>query len=307
MTRLAILCPGQGGQQRAMFDRLTGADAADAVLAQAATVIGRDPRAWLQTASDADLFANRHAQPLLCSAMLATWAVLQPQLPAPVVFAGYSIGELAAYGCAGALDVTETLRLARERAACMDAASDGTTGLAAVLGVGRTRIDTLCREQGVEIAIINGPEHFILGGPTAQLDKVVVRVRRQAVAARRLPVAVPAHTTWLRGASATFGAVLGRSALAAPAMPVLAGISGAPVRDRASAIATLAAQLSMPVDWAACMRAAYEMGARVFLELGPGTALTRMVREQYADVAARSVDEFHSLQGVRDWVQQQLA
>jgi len=307
VTRLAILCPGQGAQQRAMFDRLAGEAAGEDALAQAATVFGEDPRAWIRTAANEAWFENRFAQPLLCSAMLATWAVLRPQLPAPVVFAGYSVGELAAYGCAGALNVAETLRLARERAACMDAASDRTMGLAAVLGVGRTRIDALCLEQGVEIAIINGPEHFVLGGPTAQLDKVVARVRRQAVTARRLPVAIPAHTSWLRAASATFSAVLGHSALAAPAVPVLAGISAAPVRDRVGAIAALAAQLSTRVDWAACMRAAYEMGARVFLELGPGTALTRMVREQYADVAARSVDEFHSLPGVRDWVQQQLA
>lgn len=308
MTRLAILCPGQGSQHRAMFDKLAGESAADAVLAQAGAVTGMNPRNWIQAAANEALFANRFAQPLLCSVMLATWAVLRPELPAPAVFAGYSAGELAAYGCAGALDVADTVRLAQERAACMDTASVGAAGLAAVLGLGRARIDALCREFGVEIAIVNGPDHFILGGPTAQLDPLLAQAGAQAaVSTRRLPVAVPAHTSRLRAASTTFRAALARSALTAPAAPVLAGISGAPVRDRDSAIATLAAQLSTTVDWAACMQAAYELGARVFLELGPGTALTRLVRERYADVAARSVDEFHSLQGARDWVRQQLA
>ena len=307
MTPFAILCPGQGGQHRAMFDRLAGESASDAVLAQAGAVTGMNPRSWIQTATDGALFANRFAQPLLCSVMLATWAALRPQLPAPVVFAGYSVGELAAYGCAGALSVAETVRLAQERAACMDTASDG-AGLVAVLGLGRSRIDALCREFGVEIAIVNGPDHFILGGPAARLDPMLAQAGAQAaVTTRRLPVAVPAHTSWLRAASATFRAALARSALTAPAAPVVAGISGAPVRDRDAAIATLAAQLSTTVDWAACMQATYEMGARVFLELGPGTALTRMLRERYPDVAARSVDEFHSLHGARDWVQQQLA
>ena len=307
MTRLAILCPGQGAQQRSMFDKLAGERAAEDALAQAATAFGQDPRTWLRTAADDAWFENRFAQPLLCSAILATWAVLRPQLPAPVVFAGYSVGELAAYGCAGALGVAETLRLAQERAACMDAASDGAAGLAAVLGLGRTRIDALCHEFNVEIAIINGPDHFILGGPAVRLDALLVQVGAQAVTVRRLPVAVAAHTSWLRAASATFAAILARSALTAPTLPVVAGISGAPVRDRATAITTQAAQLSTTVDWVACMQAAYEMGARVFLELGPGTALTRMLRESYPDVAARSVDEFHSLHGARDWVRQQLA
>jgi [acyl-carrier-protein] S-malonyltransferase len=308
VTRLAILCPGQGAQQRAMFDKLAGERAAEDALAQAGAAFGQDPRAWLRAAANDAWFENRFAQPLLCSAILATWAALRAQLPAPAVFAGYSVGELAAYGCAGALDVADTVRLARERAACMDAASDGGAGLVAVLGLNRKRVEALCGEHGVEIAIVNGPDHFILGGPTPQLDELLALVSAQAaVTVRRLPVAVPAHTSWLRAASATFVAALARSTLRAPAAPVVAGISGALVRDRTTAISTLSAQLSTTVDWAACMQAAYEMGARVFLELGPGTALTRLLRERYADVAARSVDEFHSLQGARDWVQQQLA
>jgi [acyl-carrier-protein] S-malonyltransferase len=308
VTRLAILCPGQGAQQRTMFDRLAGERPAEEAFAQAGTVFGQDPRAWLRTAANDAWFENRFAQPLLCTAMCATWAALRAQLPVPAVFAGYSVGELAAYGCAGALDVAETVRLAQERAACMDAASDGGAGLAAVLGLGRSRVDALCGEHGVEIAIINGPDHFILGGPIPRLDELLALVSAQAaVTVRRLPVTVPAHTSWLRAASATFVAALARSALRAPDTPVVAGISGALVRDRASAVATLSAQLSTTVDWVACMQAAYEMGARVFLELGPGTALTRLLREHYADVTARSIDEFHSLQGARDWVRQQLA
>ena len=92
-----------------------------------------------------------------------------------------------------------------------------------------------------------------------------------------------------------------------PAIPVLAGISGAPVRTRETAITTLATQLSSTLDWLACMHAAYEMGARVFLELGPGKALTRMLLDTHPNVAARSVDEFRSLDGVYYWVQQHLA
>jgi [acyl-carrier-protein] S-malonyltransferase len=307
MTRLAILCPGQGGQHRAMFDRVAAEPAAQTVLAEASTIVGMDVVDWTRAAANESLFVNRFAQPLLCGVMLATWEVLRPELPAPVVLAGYSVGELAAYGCAGALSAADTVALAQQRAACMDAAGDGPASLAAVLGLGRACVEARCREFGVEIAIVNGPDHFILGGPSERLEKMLTQVGTQAaVTTRRLPVAIPAHTSWLRVASVTFVTALARSALAAPAVPVLAGVSGAAVRDRDTAIATLSAQLSTTVDWSACMRAAYEMGARVFLELGPGTALTRLLRDQYSDVAARSVDEFHSLRGAGDWVRQQL-
>jgi [acyl-carrier-protein] S-malonyltransferase len=290
-----------------MFDKLTGMSAAEETLAQAAVVSGEDPRTWLRHAAPEALFDNRVAQPLLCTAMLATWAVLRGQLPAPRVFAGYSVGELAAYGCVGALDVAETLRLAHARAACMDAASNTAAGLAAVRGLNRTRIDALCHEHGVQIAIVNSPDHYVIGGAASGLDRLLAAARTQgAPTARRLPVTVAAHTPGLCAASAAFGEVLAHSALGMPAIPVLAGISGAPVGDRDTAIKMLAAQLSTTVDWAACMQAAYEMGARVFLELGPGAALTHMLRESHADVAARSVDEFRTLPGACDWVEQQL-
>ncbi|MDX1656074.1 MAG: malonate decarboxylase subunit epsilon, partial [Candidatus Competibacteraceae bacterium] len=88
--------------------------------------------------------------------------------------------------------------------------------------------------------------------------------------------------------------------------PVLAGIDGIPVRDRSTAVATLAKQLSSTIRWQACLNTAMEMGCRVFLELGPGTGLTAMVRELSAEVVARSMDEFRSLEGAVDWVNKRL-
>jgi [acyl-carrier-protein] S-malonyltransferase len=60
--------------------------------------------------------------------------------------------------------------------------------------------------------------------------------------------------------------------------------------------------LSQPVQWAACLDACVEAGVDVFLELGPGRALAEMAASAYPGVAARSVDEFKSLDGVRAWL-----
>ena len=305
MNGLAVLCSGQGGQTAAMFDKLAGDDAATRVLAQAQAVLGKDP----QSLAAGDVFVNRIAQPLVCTAALAAWAALGPRLPRPRLFAGYSVGELAAYGCAGALGIDETLRLAMARAACMDEASVGATGgLVAVRGLPRSRIDALCAELGAVVAISNGPEHFVLAAPVGVLEKIEPAAKAHgAVLARRLPVAVAAHTPWLKAAGAAFATALEQSALQDPPLPVLAGVSGVPVRNRAAAIATLSAQLSTPVDWAACMQAAWELGARVFLELGPGSALTRIARELLPQAEARALDDFRTLDGASEWVNGALA
>jgi len=50
------------------------------------------------------------------------------------------------------------------------------------------------------------------------------------------------------------------------------------------------------------MRQAYERGARVFLQLGPGNALARMVASDYPCCEVRAVEEFQSLDGAAGWV-----
>lgn len=304
--RLAVLCPGQGVQHSAMFAPLFRENAALPVFAQAQALLGLDISTQLASLPNARLFENAFAQPLLCTAALATWQCLRAHVPAPVLFAGYSIGELAAYGCAGALAVEDLLRLAQRRAALMDAAGAGATGLLAVRGFNRAQIDQLCRQYHVEIAIINSPNHFILGGALAALAAVEQAAAAQgARQVQRLPVAVAAHTSVLRPAGEAFVEALNASELSHPAVPVLAGVDGTAVRQRAAAITALSGQLYRPLRWLECMHSAVEMGAQVFLELGPGTSLTRMLLETYPNASARSVAEFRSLEGVIQWLEKQ--
>ncbi|MEB0233328.1 malonyl CoA-ACP transacylase, partial [Undibacterium sp. 10I3] len=61
-------------------------------------------------------------------------------------------------------------------------------------------------------------------------------------------------------------------------------------------------QLTQPIDWTACMDACVEQGITVVLELGPGAALSRMLRVRHPEIACRSVSEFRSLAGIRQWL-----
>ena len=89
-------------------------------------------------------------------------------------------------------------------------------------------------------------------------------------------------------------------------MPVIAGVDATLVATRARAIATLSAQISHTVEWAQCLETLHERGCRVFIELAPGRALSRMLRERFDDVEARSVDEFRELAGVARWATRRL-
>ncbi|HHA2819762.1 TPA: malonate decarboxylase subunit epsilon [Stenotrophomonas maltophilia] len=300
---LALLCPGQGAQHAAMFDRVRDLPAAYEVLETASAVLGRDVFA---AAADESRFDNALAQPLLCAASLAHWQGLRETVPAPVLVAGYSIGELAAHAIAGSVDAASCLALAARRAQLMDSASPTDAGLQAVLGLDRRSLQSLCDAQGAYVAIANGQDHFIVGGTHASLQGLADAARAQGADIRPLPVHVPAHTPLLAAAVAPFAAALDASALQAPRLPLLAGIDARPVRDRAAAVRTLSAQLAQTIEWAQVMRQAFERGARVFLQLGPGNALARMVAPSYPCCEVRAVEEFQSLDGASAWVRSAL-
>ena len=109
-NRVAILCSGQGGQHPAMFDLVANCREAEPIFAAAAGVLGKDPHRFVREAAPTDLFSDIHGQILCCTQALSVWAALGEVRPARVVIAGYSIGELAAWGCAEALDAPVTLR-----------------------------------------------------------------------------------------------------------------------------------------------------------------------------------------------------
>lgn len=288
--RLLLLCPGQGGQHAGMFDLARTHAGARDFLTRCA--LPGDPAAR---------FENRVAQPAIVAATLAMWLALKDALPAPALVAGYSVGELAAYGVAGALTVDDTVQLAGARALLMDDAARAVPqGLAAVGGVAVDQVRAL-----IDVAIVTGADSCIVGGPVALLDGLPAQLPMARI--QRLPVGIASHTAWMRAAQAPFAALLAEHPLAPWRCPVLAGVDATRVLRPGIAVDRLARQLTETIEWAACMDAAGEAGITVALELGPGAALARMMQARQPRIACRSVADFQTLDGITGWVARQMA
>lgn len=303
---LAILCSGQGGQTRDMFRTLEGEPAAASVFSAAtAHLADIDPRVWVRDADDSALYSNHTGQILCCTQALAMWAALRSGFPERIVLAGYSVGELAAWGCAGIFDPAQTLRLAARRAQLMDAASPPGSGLAGIVGLRRRKLDGLLEKRRVFVAIVNASDSFVIGGEGPDLDAAVAEARAQgATTARRLQVAVPSHTLLLDDAATAFAAVLADETKRpiAAGTRLLCGLDGGTVPDPARGVAQLAAQIRQTIDWSACLETLSELQVTAVLELGPGTALSRMAAAVMPDLRSRSTAEFHSIDGVSQWL-----
>ena len=151
----------------------------------------------------------------------------------------------------------------------------------------------------------------MVGGTWRALEAVILAA--QAAGARRtvrLPVPVASHTPLLMGASQRFRMALSRAKLPArvPAdVRLLSGIDGATVFDVTQGADKLARQIRQTIDWAACIESCQAAGVTKVVELGPGSALARLMREVMPEGDIHSLSEFHSLRGFERWLQSSRA
>ncbi len=304
MVRLAILCPGQGGQHPGMFDLALSDPATAAALAGwgVERAAGLAPQAL--PASPEALHDNRVAQPLVVAATLAMWHALRADLPTPALVAGYSIGELAAYGVAGALAPADVVGLAAQRAALMDACVEPGRphGMLAVSGLEEAALQALLPAGALHIAIDTGEASFIVAGLREALAELAATCQQRGVHATWLPVKVASHTPLMHAAAEQFQPLLDTAPWSEPACTLLSGTSADPVQQRSQALHALTEQIGTRIRWSACMDAIAEAGVTVALELGPGAALSRMLRDRHAQIEARSASEFRSLAGLSGWL-----
>lgn len=292
----ALLVPGQGSQHPDMLPWLDTHPAAQPALAAMAQAIGTD---WRTRLPDPDfLHANAVAQPLVTGTALAAWAVLQPLLPPPAAVAGYSVGELAAWACAGVFDTATALHLATQRAAAMDRAGAGAvTGLLSVSGLAMDQV-----ALPLACAIRLGPTHHIFAALRADLEAAEPQLTALGAQCTLLDVRVASHSAWMASATEDMAALLHTLPLAAPLCPVATNFGGSATRRVDVLRHSLAQQISHTVEWAACMEAVAERGVRCVLELGGGRALAKLWAQNHPGIPVRSLEDFRSPEAVAAWV-----
>ncbi|WP_225827638.1 type I polyketide synthase [Streptomyces naphthomycinicus] len=298
--RLALLFPGQGSQRTGMLADLLihlpelrhylhlGRAHADRLFPPAAFDDGARER------HRAALTDTRTAQPALGVTGLAAHAFLTSAGVHPDLAAGHSYGELVALAAAGALDPETLLELSAERAAAILAAAGDEPGTMAAVGAPAEAVADALRTAGAPESVVvanhNSPEQTVVSGPTADVDTAVRALRAAGLGARRIPVACAFHSPLVAAAGERFARVLADKRVRAPEFPVWSNRTATPYPADPDAVrAGLAAQIGAPVAFAAQIEAMYEAGARIFVEAGPGTVLTRLVGQILGDRPHRTV------------------
>lgn len=301
---LALLCSGQGHQSREMFRLLVAEPEVQPIFEAATAVLGIHPTDFCRTATEAALHANREGQILCVTRALAiARALFLAGAPSDTMVAGYSVGEMAAWGVAGIWSPMDTLKLVDQRARAMDVVSGPDDGLGYVRGLPMATVEQLAGRFGCAIAIVNPDLLFIVGGTRQSIDALCTAALEEgAVRAAPMAVHVASHTPRLAGAVAPFDKALASVVMNRPALRLMTATSATLVVDPERARRGLARQLAERIDWADMIEALAERGVTTIIELGPGRALAEMTALALPAVRVRAVDDFHSLTGIKAWL-----
>ncbi len=235
---------------------------------------------------EAELQQTHNTQPAILAHSAAVLAVAGDRLGPVAAAAGHSLGEYSAWLAAGSLDAPTAARLVRRRGELMYQAGQGRPGaMAAVLGLPTEAVASACRDasgpEAVAVAAnLNAPDQTVISGDPPAVEAAGAACRT-AGAKRVLPLKVSGafHSPLMAPAVDGLREALAAVPFAAARFPVVANASATPVRDPADAVRLLAEQLTAPVRWVECVRAAAALDpAARFVELGPGTVLAGLLK-----------------------------
>ena len=219
------------------------------------------------------------AQPAVGAACLAMLRLMRGLGCEPSLLGGHSFGELVALHAGGVFCARALAEIAIERGRLMKEAGALSSGAMAALRAGPADIESIIRQvPGVQAANWNGPAQTVIAGPAAAVEQAIDLAARSGIAGRLLPVSSAFHTPLVAGAHEPFGRVARRLLTQQPDRPVYSNLDAAPHPALPALIAArLAEHLASPVRFGEMIDAMHEGGARVFVEVGPGSILTPLV------------------------------
>lgn len=299
---IGLVFPGQGSQSVGMGKTLCDAHPAlKQVYAEASSVLGYDVAALCFEGPADRLNLTEYTQPALLVASIAALKALEPAAITPVAVAGHSLGEYSALVAAGGVSFRDAVGLVQKRGRYMaEAVPPGTGLVAALLGLTPEVVKEVCREASVAgvvaAANFNSPGQVVIAGEKAAVERAIELAKGKGCKkAIPLPVSVPVHTPLMQQAADRLAkdlATVHWSDLTAP----LVNNAEAKAISRASEIQpSLVKQLPSSVLWEDTVHTMDKMGVTTFIEVGPGTVLTGLIKRILPDAKLLNVNDPKSL------------
>ncbi|MHB8596785.1 MAG: ACP S-malonyltransferase [Ktedonobacteraceae bacterium] len=342
-AQVAFLFPGQGSQAVGMgADVYAASPAAKSIFETVDAALGFSLSNLCFQGPEETLRETINAQPAIVTVSLALLAAFQESLSpthtfsswssplVPSYTAGHSVGEYAALVAADALDLSDVARLVRERGSLMH--HEGTVcpgGMAAIIGMDADALEAVCQEataqasaeastsamSGTEathpgmgkviIANFNAPGQIVISGEQRALQIAMERAKARG-AKRVIPLAVSGafHSPVMQPAASTLAKAIHATALRNATIPIIGNISAKPLTTATAISEELAQQIAASVQWTRTIEYLVNAGVTVFIEIGPGEALTGMLKRTAKGVTMFNIGTMADIEQTKARIQE---
>jgi acyl transferase domain-containing protein len=230
---------------------------------------------------------TQYAQPAIGALSHGLYKLLQQAGFKPDFVAGHSFGELTALWAAGVLNDQDYFYLIKARGQAMapptvpnfDAGS-----MLAVKGNAEQLQTEVANLPNVTIANLNSNQQVILAGPKAAMHQAQQHLEARGYSVTPLPVSAAFHTPLVAHAQHPFAVAIEHTSFNPPAIPVYTNTTGQPYPDDPRTIQlALEEHILKPVLFKQEIESIYAAGGRIFVEIGPRSVLTNLVRNILGD------------------------
>lgn len=281
----AFVFPGQGAQFSGMGSDLYESNGnARKLFDDADSILGFKISEIMFHGTDEDLRRTDITQPAVFLHSIAVATAMGDEFK-PDMVAGHSLGEFSALVACGALSFEDGLKLVAARARAMQKACESNPGtMAAVIGLADEKVQEICDQVqagGLTVvpANLNSPGQIVISGSVDGIE-AVCPLMKEAGAKRALPLSVGGafHSPLMAPARQELAAAIDSTEFHTPRCPIYQNVDAKAHTNIDEIRSNLVKQLDSPVRWTQSVLNMVADGADEFIECGPGSVLTNLIK-----------------------------
>ncbi len=305
----SILFPGQGSQIVGMGSEFyNNFDFVKKIFKEADEKLNFSISKMILQGPEDQLQLTKNTQPAILIVSYSIFKVLKDEfnfdLKSIKYFAGHSLGEYSALVCSEALNFSDALYLLHERGKAMqEAVPVGKGSMIAILGQKFEFINKMLEDhkdiKGVcEIANDNADGQVIVSGNKEKVDQLKISLKEKNIKFIPLKVSAPFHCTLMKSAADIMKTKINSIQFKDPIFEIINNVTAKAEKSSSIIKKLLIDQIFSTVKWRESLVYMSNLGVKNFIEIGPGKALTGMVKRTVKDANCFSINSITDIKNL---------
>ena len=297
----ALLFPGQGSQVVGMGSEFyNNFNVVKKIFNQADEKLNYSISKLILEGPEDKLQLTKNTQPAILTVSYSIFRVLKDEFGFDLknfkFFAGHSLGEYSALVCSNSLGFDDALYLLHERGKAMqEAVALGEGSMIAVLGIKIEELINLLKQidtkKGIcEIANDNAVGQVIVSGNKQKVELLQGFLKEKKIKSIPLKVSAPFHCSLMKPAAKIMEEKIQKTDFKNPLFNIVNNVTATPETNSDNIKRLLIEQIFSTVHWRESIINISKAGVKDFIEIGPGKALTGMVKRTIKEANCFSIN-----------------